>query len=117
MANAEKAIQKSELSKSYENLSFVEKIAVKRAIKPIKKKLKHVNTHSTYSESRLTDKEFIIAFILLLFLGFLRIHRFYLGYPLYGLLMLFTAGGCGILIIIDLVLLITGNLKRRHGYF
>ena len=114
---AEKVIKQSEVSKSLEDLPSIEKLAIKRAIKPIIKKFKHVNTSSNYSESRLTDEEFIITFILLLFLGFLGIHRFYLGYPLYGLLMLFTAGGCGILIIIDLVLLLTGNLKQRHGYF
>jgi len=114
LANAEKVIQKSEVSKSIENLSFIEKIAVKRAIKPITKKLKEKKNSVNYNESRLTDEEFIIAFVLLIFLGLFGIHRFYLGYPLYGLLMLFTAGGCGILALIDLVLLVTGGIKRRH---
>ncbi len=115
LANAEKTIQKSEVSKSIENLSFIEKIAVKRALKPITKKLEEKKNSANYTESRLTDEEFIIAFVLLIFLGPLGIHRFYLGYPLYGLLMLFTAGGCGILVLIDLVLLLTGGIKRRHN--
>ena len=112
---AVKDLKDIEKTNTYKELNFLEKIAVKKAIKPIKKMAKENKSSTNYTETKLTDSEFIVALFLLIFLGALGIHRFYLGYPLYGLLMLFTAGGCGILVLIDLVLLVTGGIKRRHN--
>lgn len=60
-------------------------------------------------------KSQIVALILVLLVGVLGIHRFYLGYPGVGILMLLTAGVCGILALIDLIRIITGDLKPRDG--
>jgi TM2 domain-containing membrane protein YozV len=55
----------------------------------------------------------IIAAILCFFLGYLGIHRFYLGYTTIGILQLITAGGCGIWALIDLFRILTGDLGRN----
>jgi hypothetical protein len=60
-------------------------------------------------------KSQLVALLLCIFLGILGIHRFYLGYPGIGILMLLTGGVCGILALIDLIRIITGDLKPRNG--
>lgn len=54
-------------------------------------------------------KSQIVALLLCIFLGWLGIHRFYLGYTGMGLLYLFTFGILGIGWIIDIILLIIPN--------
>ena len=60
-------------------------------------------------------KSQLIALILCIFVGVLGIHRFYLGYTKEGVIQLLTAGGCGIWSLIDLVRIITGDLKPKDG--
>lgn len=57
------------------------------------------------------QKEFMVAAMLSLFLGWFGIDRFYLGYVGTGILKLITFGGCGIWYLIDLILILTGSLK------
>lgn len=61
------------------------------------------------------QKSFVAAWLLSWLLGVLGVDRFYLGYVGLGLLKLFTLGGCGIWALIDLVLILTGNLKDAKG--
>ncbi len=56
----------------------------------------------------------MVALILCLFVGFLGIHRFYLGYIGIGIIQLLTLGGCGIWTLIDLIRIITGDLKKKR---
>jgi TM2 domain-containing membrane protein YozV len=60
-------------------------------------------------------KSQMIALILCFFVGVLGIHRFYLGYTMEGVLMLLTGGGCGIWALIDLIRIISGDLKPKDG--
>ncbi len=53
--------------------------------------------------------------IVCFFLGFLGIHRFMMGYPGIGVLMLLTGGCCGILTLIDFIRILTGSLKMADG--
>ena len=53
----------------------------------------------------------IIAF----FLGGLGIHRFMMGYTGIGVLMILTAGCCGILSLIDFIRILMGSLKMKDG--
>jgi TM2 domain-containing membrane protein YozV len=64
-----------------------------------------------------TNKSQLVALLLCFFFGVLGIHRFYLGYIGIGLIQLFTAGGCGIWALIDLILIITGDLKPKNGEY
>ncbi len=60
-------------------------------------------------------KSQVIALILVIFVGILGVHRFYLGYTGIGVLMILTLGCCGILALIDLIRIATGDLKPKNG--
>lgn len=53
--------------------------------------------------------------MLSIFVGTLGIDRFYLGYVGLGLLKLFTAGGCGIWWLIDLILIAMDKMPDAQG--
>ena len=62
-----------------------------------------------------SDKSKTTAILLCLFLGGIGVHRFYLGYTLFGVIQLLTLGVGGIWTLIDFVRLITGSLKDHEG--
>jgi TM2 domain-containing membrane protein YozV len=62
-------------------------------------------------------KSQLIALILCILIGTIGIHRFYLGYIGIGLIQLFTLGGFGIWTLIDLIMIITGDLKPKNGEY
>jgi TM2 domain-containing membrane protein YozV len=64
-----------------------------------------------------SGKSQIVALILCLLVGGIGIHRFYLGYIGAGVIQLLTAGGCGIWALIDLIRIITGDLKPKDGNY
>ena len=61
------------------------------------------------------SKSKVVCGLLGIFLGHLGIHRFYLGYIGLGVLKLVTAGGLGILYIIDIVNIATKKLQPDDG--
>ncbi len=55
------------------------------------------------------------AFLLCLLLGSLGAHRYYVGKIGTGLLMLVTAGGLGIWVLIDLIMILAGSFRDIDG--
>lgn len=62
-----------------------------------------------------SDKDWLTATLLSLFVGTLGIDRFYLGYTGLGVLKLITLGGCGIWALIDLILIALNQVKDANG--
>ncbi|NBX88388.1 MAG: TM2 domain-containing protein [Bacteroidetes bacterium] len=74
-----------------------------------------------------TAKSQIVALLLCLFLGYFGIHRFYLGYPLEGLIQLLILGTAIkfrlmrffvlLWVLIDLIRIFLGDLQPRNGSY
>ena len=63
----------------------------------------------------ISPKSRLVALLLCFFLGALGVHRFYVGKVGTGILMLITLGGCGIWMLIDLVLIVVGSFRDKEG--
>lgn len=57
----------------------------------------------------------LITFLLAFFLGYLGIHRFYVGKMGTGILYLCTGGLFGIGYIVDCILILVGSFKDKEG--
>lgn len=62
------------------------------------------------------EKSFVATWLLSYFLGGLGVDRFYLGKVGTGILKLLTFGGLGIWWLVDLILVLTGSQKTKHGH-
>ena len=62
-----------------------------------------------------SDKKKWVAFWLCFFLGFMGVHRFYVGKIGSGILYLFTGGLFGIGLIVDLFKILCGNFRDNTG--
>jgi hypothetical protein len=62
-----------------------------------------------------SDKKFLTAILLCLFLGVLGAHRFYAGKTETGILQLCTFGGLGVWVLIDLIMLVMGKFTDKQG--
>lgn len=97
-------------------LSIKETIGLKVAQKKVKKAVVATGASAAAVDAS-RGKSQIVALILVIFLGGLGIHRFYLGYTTIGIIQLLTAGGCGIWALIDLIRIATGDLKPKDGEY
>ena len=69
-----------------------------------------------YFEGReMKQRNFTVALLLSFFLGGLGGDRFYLGYPVLGVLKLITLGGCGIWWLVDFIRIVVGKLPDADG--
>jgi TM2 domain-containing membrane protein YozV len=62
-----------------------------------------------------TEKRILPAGLLCFFLGVFGAHRFYVGKIGTGLLQLFTLGGLGIWMLVDLIMLVSGEFRDKEG--
>ena len=62
-----------------------------------------------------SPNDWVVCIILVVFLGFWGVHRFYVRKIGTGILMLFTFGGLGIWWFIDLILIATASFRDKEG--
>ena len=67
------------------------------------------------AESGNSEKSFVATLILCVLLGWLGVHRFYVGKIWTGILMLLTMGGLGIWQLVDLIIIATQKFKDSKG--
>lgn len=65
--------------------------------------------------SNVSDRSRLVAFLLCWFLGYLGIHRFYVGKTGTGILYLLTVGIFGIGIFVDWIVILVGGFKDDQG--
>lgn len=108
------AESRKEAKESGVRLTKEERKANKAVVKEAKKDLKE-SLKAYYQEN--SGKSQLVALLLVVFVGVLGIHRFYLGYTTIGIIQLLTAGGCGIWALIDLIRIVTGDLGPKDGTY
>ena len=62
-----------------------------------------------------TEKRIAPAALFCFFLGVFGAHRFYVGKIGTGILQLFTLGGLGIWMLVDLIMIVTGGFRDKEG--
>jgi TM2 domain-containing membrane protein YozV len=67
------------------------------------------------SPNQPSDKDWGSALLLSIFLGWLGIDRFYLGYTGLGVLKLVTGGACGVWCLVDSILIAVNKLPDSNG--
>ncbi len=62
-----------------------------------------------------SEKNFVTMLLLCFFIGFLGVHRFYVGKIGTGILQLITLGGLGIWVLIDFIMIAMGKFTDKSG--
>ena len=68
-------------------------------------------TNPAVAPSNVSEKSRLVALLFCILLGFLGVHRFYLGKIGTGALMALTLGGLGVWNLIDLILIAVGSFR------
>lgn len=97
--------------------SYIAKKAIERELRKIEQKQEISSSDDDDAAPSSGGKSQLVALLLVIFVGGLGIHRFYLGYTTIGIIQLLTLGGCGIWALIDLIRIVTGDLKPKNGNY
>ena len=90
----------------------------KSCSKPIENDFEVCPYCGTATDNKITsEKSGLACLLLLLFLGWLGAHRFYVGKIGTAILYIITLGGVGIWALIDLISIILGNFKDAEGKY
>lgn len=92
---------------------FVGQAAPEAAQQPI---INVVNQNTNVNNLGIPFKKKWTAFWLCLLLGEFGIHRFYVGKVFTGIIWMFTFGLCGIGWLLDLLVILCGGFKDKHGF-
>jgi TM2 domain-containing membrane protein YozV len=65
--------------------------------------------------SQISEKSRLVTLLFVVLLGFLGVHRFYVGKIGTGILMILTLGGFGIWALIDLIFIAVGSFRDKEG--
>jgi TM2 domain-containing membrane protein YozV len=74
-----------------------------------------MSTDATAATGQRSQKSWLAALLLCLFLGTLGVHRFYAGKIGTGILMLITLGALGVWALIDLIVIAIGKFTDKQG--
>lgn len=111
-AKANKAAEPKKISKLEEIKTAIQ---VKKEVKKLQKELEKQEMSPEASAQAPGEKSQLVALILVILVGALGIHRFYLGYTAIGIIQLLTLGGCGVWALIDLIRIAMGDLGPADG--
>ncbi len=75
----------------------------------------HCGAPQKISNESTSDKPWLPVALICFFVGFLGIHRFYVGKIGTGILMLLTFGGFGIWALIDFIMILMGKFTDKQG--
>ena len=70
---------------------------------------------SKISKSKKSEKDYLGALLLSIFVGMLGVDRFYLGHTGTGILKVLSVGGFGIWFLLDIFLIATEQMKDSEG--
>lgn len=62
----------------------------------------------------ISPKSRTVAAVLAFFLGFLGVHRFYVGKVGTGVVQLLTGGGLGVWTLVDFIMILVGSFKDKE---
>ena len=70
---------------------------------------------ATQTAPAVGTKSFVATLLLAFFVGWLGVHRFYVGKVGTGILMLLTLGGLGVWTLIDFIMIAVGKFTDKQG--
>jgi TM2 domain-containing membrane protein YozV len=75
----------------------------------------NINVNINMNNPMVSEKSRLAAALLCFFLGYLGIHRFYVGKVGTGILWLLTGGLLGIGALVDFIIILCGSFKDKYG--